>query len=160
MKMTDLKRTLPVALQKFLELASEKGASAWLMTLPIEEHGFSLPKQAFRDTLCANVKVEPPPEPLTGETSPHRTTNVEDSTRPNVKAQDFRGSDRQCVYFDVKVFNPQASTNRTQTITVSYRRHEKEKRRAYVKRVVEVENGSFTPIVFSTGGSGPPAMIM
>lgn len=34
------------------ELASEKGASAWLMTLPIEEHGFSLHKQALGDALC------------------------------------------------------------------------------------------------------------
>ena len=59
------------------------------------------------------------------------------------------------------MFNPQASTNCTQTITVSYRRHEKEKRRAYVKKVVEVENILFTPIVFSsTGEWGPPAMIM
>ena len=59
MKMTDLKQTLPAALQKFLELASEKGASAWLMTLSIEEHGFSLPKQAFRDTLCVCNGWEP-----------------------------------------------------------------------------------------------------
>lgn len=101
---------------------------------------------------CANVEVEPPPKPLTGETFSHRTANVEDSARLNVKAQDFRGSDRQCVHFDVKVFNLQASTNRTQTIAVSYRCHEKEKGRAYVKRGVEVENGSFTPIVFSSTG--------
>ena len=54
-----LKQTLPAALQKSLELASEKGASAWLTTLPIEEHGFSLHKQAFRDTLCVRYGWEP-----------------------------------------------------------------------------------------------------
>ena len=32
--------------------ASEKGASAWLTTLPIEEHGFTLHKGAFRDALA------------------------------------------------------------------------------------------------------------
>ena len=33
-------------------LGSEKGASSWLMTLPISEHGFALPKGSFRDALC------------------------------------------------------------------------------------------------------------
>ena len=32
--------------------ASKKGASAWLTTLPIEEHGFALHKGAFRDALA------------------------------------------------------------------------------------------------------------
>jgi len=32
--------------------ASEKGASSWLSTLPIAEHGFALLKGAFRDALC------------------------------------------------------------------------------------------------------------
>ena len=59
MKITALKQTLPAALQKSLELAPEKGASARLMTLPIEEHGFSLHKQAFRDTLCVCNGWEP-----------------------------------------------------------------------------------------------------
>ena len=59
MKMTALKQTLPAVLQKSLELASEKGASARLMTLPIKEHGFSLPKQAFRDALCVCYGWEP-----------------------------------------------------------------------------------------------------
>jgi len=39
-----LRQTLPASLQKSLELASEKGASAWLTTIPLEEHGFSLHK--------------------------------------------------------------------------------------------------------------------
>ena len=52
MKMTALKQTISAALQISLDLASEKGASAQLMVLPIEEHGFSLRKQAFKDVLC------------------------------------------------------------------------------------------------------------
>ena len=38
--------------QNVATLAQEKGASAWLGTLPIEEHGFSLNKGAFRDALA------------------------------------------------------------------------------------------------------------
>ena len=35
-----------------MDLASEKGASSWLTTLPIEEFGFTLHKGAFRDALA------------------------------------------------------------------------------------------------------------
>ena len=86
---------------------------------------------------------------------PYRTANVEDNARLNVKAQGFWGSNRQYSYFDVRVFNPQAPTNCTQTVAASYRCQKKEKRRAYEKRVIKVEHGSFTPIVLSsTGGMG------
>jgi hypothetical protein len=42
--------------------------------------------------------------------------------------------------------------------SVCYRRHELEKRRMYERRVLEVEQGYFTPLVMSTsGGWGPSA---
>ena len=41
-----------------------------------------------------------------------------------------------------------------------YRRHEREKRRAYEQRVLEVEHGTFAPLVLSTsGGWGPSATV-
>ena len=39
-------------LQRAMDLGSEKGASGWLMTLPIAEHKFALHKGSFRDALC------------------------------------------------------------------------------------------------------------
>ena len=47
-----LKETLPSTLQISMELASKKGASAWLTAIPIKEYSFTLHKQAFRDALC------------------------------------------------------------------------------------------------------------
>ena len=47
----DLQRNLPNTLQRSMELSQEKGASTWLTSLPIDEHGFALPKAAFRDSL-------------------------------------------------------------------------------------------------------------
>ena len=35
-----------------MDLAQEKGASWWLTTLPLEEHGFILHKSAFRDAMA------------------------------------------------------------------------------------------------------------
>ena len=38
--------------KKFLELASEKGASSWLSALPLMSLGYCLNKSDFRDSLC------------------------------------------------------------------------------------------------------------
>ena len=35
-----------------LSLAEQKGSSSWLNTLPVEEHGLSLHKEAFRDAIA------------------------------------------------------------------------------------------------------------
>ena len=47
----NLQCILPPALQCSMELSREKGASTWLTTPPIDEHGFALHKAAFRDSL-------------------------------------------------------------------------------------------------------------
>ena len=39
-------------LQRLMEISSGKGASTWLTTLPLSDHGFTLHKGAFRDALC------------------------------------------------------------------------------------------------------------
>ena len=39
-------------LQRSVVLSQEKGSSAWLMVLPVAEHGFLLHKGEFRDALC------------------------------------------------------------------------------------------------------------
>ena len=61
-------------------------------------------------------------------------------------------------FFDVRVFNPSASSYRNTAVASLYRQFEREKQRRYEQRVREVEMGSFTPLVFSTfGGMGGAA---
>ena len=48
----ELRNALPSLLQRAMDLSREKGASSWLTVLPLEEHHFSLHKQAFRDALA------------------------------------------------------------------------------------------------------------
>ena len=63
-------------------------------------------------------------------------------------------------FFDVRVFNPSAPTNRSHQLTANYRRHEKEKRCTYEQHVREVERASFTPLVFAaSGGMGKAATV-
>ena len=56
---------------------------------------------------------------------------------------------RQCTFFDVRVFNPLAPSNRRLTLPQCFRSHERQKRRAYEQRVREVVHSSFTPLVFA-----------
>ena len=64
------------------------------------------------------------------------------------------------VFFDVRIFNPTAQSCHNQSLPACYHRHELEKRRHYEDRVIQIEHGCFTPLVFSTsGGMGPSASI-
>ena len=55
-----LKEDLSARQQRSLSLAGEKGASAWLTTLPIEDMGFTLHKRAFRDAVFLRYGWTPP----------------------------------------------------------------------------------------------------
>ena len=82
--------------------------------------------------------------------------NSQDGARLDVRAQGFWGD----AFFDVRVFNPLAPSNRWPTLPQCFRSHEREKRRAYEQRVREVEHDSFTPLAFAaTGGMGKAANI-
>ena len=54
--------------------------------------------------------------------------------------------------------HPNSPSYQHKPIEQVYVQHENEKKRAYNERVIQVEKGSFTPVVFSTvGGMGPEA---
>ena len=78
--------------------------------------------------VCADICTEPPLQPLSGETLTYATANVEDGTRLDISAAGFWRGQHQKAYFDVKVFNLNASE----------------------QRIREIEMASFTPLVFST----------
>ena len=57
---------------------------------------------------------------------------------------------------NIRVFDPSARRYQNQTLSQTYITNEKEKKRGYNERVLQVENGTFTPLVFSVhGGMGP-----
>ena len=61
-------------------------------------------------------------------------------------------SRQQCAFFDIRVFYPQAQSYRNQPIATLLKRNEAEKKRQYNDRIIQVERGTFTPLVFSTNG--------
>ena len=58
-------------------------------------------------------------------------------------------------FFDVRVCHPNAGSYRDLTPKLIYEKHENNKnteKRQYAERVMEIEQGTFTPIVFTTTG--------
>jgi len=95
--------------------------------------------------------------PLSGEHFSHRSANNVSNARLNIHARDFCSSG-QDTFFDVRVFHPNVSSNRSSTIAAVYWKHETIKKREYAQRVLKVEHGVFTPLIFSTtGGMGREA---
>ena len=78
-----------------------------------------------------------------------RTANQDVGARLDIKASGFWGSRFEPTFFDVRIFNPYAPSNRCNPYTGQ---HETSKRRQYEERVREVEHGNFSPLVFSTSG--------
>ena len=105
--------------------------------------------------VCPSVSIEPIFQPLTGEQLQYQTVNTEDDARADISAQGFWGNKQQRAFFDVRVFNALPPSYCKSSMTAVYWRNENEKRQAYEQRIIDVEHGSFTPLVLSaTGGMG------
>ena len=50
-KIQDIDKNLPPKTKSMVEQARDKGASSWLIALPLQEMDFVLNKQEFRDAL-------------------------------------------------------------------------------------------------------------
>ena len=110
----------------------------------------------IRDTLSKifeEVCTDVPLLPITGEDLA-RNVNKADESRLDIAARGFwqRG---EKAFFDVRVFNPFAASYSHQKLQNVFQANEREKKRSYNKRVIEIEHGSFTPLVFTPyGGYG------
>ena len=186
--------------------AQEKGASAWLSSLPIKTLGYSLNKQEFRDAVCLrygwkikdtpthcacgaknstnhtlicpkggyvclrhnalrnteallleevcnDVKKEPELLPVRNEQ--HSSSNTSEKARLDISARGIFGPNER-TFFDIRVTHPNADSYKDKTLEQIYSLHESSKKNEYNDRVLQVEKGSFVPLVFTTsGGFGP-----
>ena len=58
----------------------------------------------------------------------------------------------QNAFFDVRVTNADCNSQQNTSLKSILKNHEKAKKRGYNKRVMEVEHGTFTPLIFTTTG--------
>ena len=104
--------------------------------------------------VCNDTQIEPPLQSLSNEVV---TSLTGDGCRPDIRARGF-WRDGQNAFFDVKVSNINSETYKNTSIKKVFQQHEREKRRKYNDRVINVEHGTFTPLIYSiTGGIGPEA---
>ena len=104
--------------------------------------------------VCKDVETEPPLQTLSNEHLP-RSANTSADARLDVRARGFwrRG---QNAYFDIRITNASTASQINAPLNTILKKHEAEKKRKYNARVMQVESGSFTPLVFSTLGSMGP----
>ena len=85
-------------------------------------------------------------------------SNTADNARADVSARSVWNPFKR-EFLDVRVYHAQAFSNRNlKTIPRMYSHHEEQEKLAYNARILEVERGVLTPLVFSTsGGMGEEA---
>ena len=95
------------------------------------------------------MKTEPGLQPTRGDLL-KPTANNKDQARLDIAATGLWSR------FDVRVTHPNAPSNRNKSLKQLYERNETEKKVKYAQRVINVEKGSFCPLVYSTfGGTAP-----
>ena len=102
--------------------------------------------------MCKDVCTEPTLQPVPEGHLSGACANRQPGARLDVAASGVWGGPFERTFFDVKVFNPHAPSNKTPDPQSAYRKHEKIKKRAYEERVLQFEQASFTPIILATSG--------
>ena len=92
-----------------------------------------------------DVLIEPTLQQLTGESLHERNVNITGEARADIVARGFWISG-QWTFFNIRVFNPIARGYGSQELTKAYEINEREKKRQFNERILEVEHGSFTPL--------------
>ena len=100
--------------------------------------------------VCYDVQVEPALQPITGEELA-RGTNQAPDARLDVHSWGLWERQRAAL-FDIRVCHRNADSYRDLSPKQIYRIHENKKKRKYNSRITEIEQGTFTLLVFTTTG--------
>ena len=101
--------------------------------------------------VCKDVRVEPELQQLTDEYLQHSTA-AGNEVRLDISACGFWQAG-EMAFLDVRVFNPNTKQYANIELSKAYEIKEKEKKKTYNECILQVEHGSFTPLVMlATGG--------
>ena len=106
---------------------------------------------SFLGKVCKDVQSDPHLIPLENEVLHLNTANRSEEARLDIKANGF-WQHGQTSFFDIRVTHMNAMSNRNKSTKAIFRNHELAKKREYMERVLEVERGTFTPLVMGTNG--------
>ena len=99
------------------------------------------------DEVCVDVRKEPILQEVSNEDIPQKVNKSKEARLDN-NALNFWTTDQRA-FLDVKIFNLFAQRHSKIAVEKCFRANENEKKRSYGNRVLQIENGSFTPLVFA-----------
>ena len=102
--------------------------------------------------VCNDVETEPPLQPLDGEQISGLTG---DEAKPDIRARGF-WRQGQNAFFDIRVTNTNCTSQASMSTEKIYKKHEAEKKRNYNQRIMQIEHGTFTPLVYAVNGGFAP----
>ena len=109
--------------------------------------------------VCSNVTKEPLLQPLQGKEFNYKTAKVKQDARVDISARGFWNK-KQKSFFDLSVFNPLAPSSSRLSLDASHAMNEKDKIGKYSEWIINVEQGTFAPLVFtSVGGMAKQSQI-
>ena len=124
-------------------LNCKKGGFVIIRHNKIRDFEASLLKKVVSD-----VETEPQLQQVDGEILDGLTG---DNAKPDIRARGV-WRDGQNAYFDVRVTNTNSASQCHMTTEKILEKHEREKKRQYNRRIMNIENGTLTPLVFSVNG--------
>ena len=102
------------------------------------------------ENVCNDVEIEPQLQKVSGGQF-SRSANLSDEARLDIRARGF-WRNGQNAFFDIRVTNTDCESQKDRSVKSILKKHELEKKRSYNTRIMEVENGTFTPIIITTKG--------
>ena len=107
-------------------------------------------KAKLLSTVCSDVETKPALQDISGEQLSRGSDKAQDA-RLDIQARGFWERQRSA-FFVVRLCYPNAESYKDLEPQQIYRMHENEKKRLYSRRVLDIEHGTLTPLVFTTTG--------
>ena len=95
--------------------------------------------------VCKNVETEPLLQPLDNEVFNLQSSVTSQEATLDIKSRGF-WTPGVTAFFDVRVTHVNFRSNQGKSTATIFREQEKEKKRKYSQRVMDVEMGTFTPL--------------
>ena len=99
--------------------------------------------------ICRDVESEPVLLHCKGESLPGRSANRQSDARVDIRAAGC-WTRQQDAFFDVRVTHSKADQLSHAEVISQLKRNEKEKKRQYGSRIIQIDDGTYMPLAFTT----------
>ena len=102
--------------------------------------------------VCKDTKIKSKLTQLSGEELQGRTSNNSNEARVDIRTRGFWKWGQQA-FFDLRVFYPNACRYRNKSLQQCYIMNDQKKKLVYNERILQIDHGTYTLLMFSTNGS-------